>query len=275
MNVRLYKPCTSGTRNRSTYTFQEITKQKPEKGLLIKKHCTQGHNHRGIITSRHRGKRHKRKYRLIDFRRQNFGKIAKVTSIEYDPNRNARIALLCYSNGRKAYILCPRSLKVGSTVVSGPKALIEVGNSLPLSKIPLGTIVHNVELQYGKGGQLARSGGTYAQIVAQEGKFVILKLPSTEVRMIREECLATIGQVSNIDANNIIIGKAGRNRWLGKRPKVRGVAMNPVDHPHGGGEGKSPIGRLYPVTPWGKPALGVKTRNSKKHSNLYILKRRK
>nr|YP_009294189.1 ribosomal protein L2 [Hildenbrandia rubra]AOM67431.1 ribosomal protein L2 [Hildenbrandia rubra] len=275
MNIRLYKSCTSGTRNRSVYTFQEITRKKPEKSLLTTNHCPQGHNHRGVITSRHRGKRHKRRFRLIDFGRQNFDNLAKVISIEYDPNRNARIALLHYNSGEKTYILHPRSLKVGSVVASGPSASIEIGNTLPLYKIPLGTAVHNIELEPKRGGQLARSAGTYAQIIASEGKFVILKLPSGEVRLVKKNCLATIGQVGNVDANNIIIGKAGRNRWLGKKPKVRGVAMNPVDHPHGGGEGKSPIGRPHPVTPWGKPALGVKTRNSKKHSNLYILKRRK
>lgn len=275
MNVRLYKSCTSGTRNRSVSTFPEITRKKPEKNLLVTCHCSHGHNHRGIITSRHRGNRHKRRYRLIDFRRQTSASLAKVASIEYDPNRNARIALLHYYNGKKAYILHPRSLTVGSLITSGPNASIEIGNTLPLSNIPLGTAVHNIELHPGKGGQLARAAGTYAQIVAQEGKFVILKLPSGEIRLIREECLATIGQVGNIEANNIIIGKAGRNRWLGKKPKVRGVAMNPVDHPHGGGEGRSPIGRPHPVTPWGKTALGVKTRNPKKHSNMYILKRRK
>lgn len=275
MNLRLYQSSSSGTRNRSVYTFQELSRKKPEKSLLITHNCPKGHNHIGIITSRHKGKRHKRRYRLIDFKRQIFNSTAKVVSIEYDPNRNARIALLHYSNGKKRYILHPKSLAVGSQVVSGPTASIEIGNTLPLYKIPLGTAVHNIEVQQGKGGQLARAAGTYAQIIAQEGKFVILKLPSGEVRLIRGECLATIGQVGNIDANNLIIGKAGRNRWLGKKPKVRGAAMNPVDHPHGGGEGKSPIGRSHPATPWGKPALGVKTRYSKKHSNNYILKRRK
>ena len=274
-NIRLYRPCTSGSRNRSICKFQDITKQQPEKNLITTRHCAYGRNHRGVITARHRGKRHKRKYRLIDFKRKNFATSAKVTSIEYDPNRNARIALLYYSSGKKVYILSPRSLRIGSTITSGTNSPIEIGNTLPLFKIPLGTAVHNIELEAGKGGQLVRAAGTYAQIIAQERKFVILKLPSGEIRLIREKCLATIGQVGNIDANNIIIGKAGRNRWLGKRPKVRGVAMNPVDHPHGGGEGKSPIGKPHPVTPWGKTALGMKTRNRKKHSTIYILKRRK
>nr|YP_009296736.1 ribosomal protein L2 [Apophlaea sinclairii]AOM65876.1 ribosomal protein L2 [Apophlaea sinclairii] len=275
MNIRLHKSYTSSIRNKSVYTFHEITKRKPEKKLLVKYHCSQGHNNRGIITSRHKGQRHKRRYRLIDFRRQEFDNRAKVMSIEYDPNRNARISLLHYQNGKKTYILHPKSLKVGSIVTSGITASLNIGNSLPIFRIPMGTAVHNIELEPGKGGQLVRAAGTYAQILAQEGKFVILKLPSGEVRLIRKECLATIGQVGNIDANNIIIGKAGKNRWLGKRPKVRGVAMNPVDHPHGGGEGKSPIGRPCPVTPWGKTALGMKTRSSTKHSSIYILRRRK
>ena len=251
-----------------------IWKKKKEKKLLSKHQYAQGHNNRGIITSRHRGNGHKKRYRLIDFKRHNFGISAKVARIEYDPNRNAKIALLYYSNGQKSYILHPRLLKVGSTIISGINASINTGNTLPLEAIPLGTAIHNIEITKGKGGQLVRAAGTYAQLLAQEGDFSILKLPSGEIRLIRKECLATVGQIGNIDANNTLIGKAGRNRWMSKRPKVRGVAMNAIDHPHGGGEGKSPIGRSRPVTPWGKAALGVKTRNNKKHSNLYILKRR-
>nr|YP_010728701.1 ribosomal protein L2 [Phymatolithon calcareum]WEA76856.1 ribosomal protein L2 [Phymatolithon calcareum] len=275
MAIRLYKASTPGTRNRTVSTFEEISTNKPEKSLIKAFHSPKGHNHRGIITSRHRGGGHKKRYRLIDFKRNKINMFAKVTSIEYDPNRNARIALLHYTDGIKKYIIHPRSLQIGKIITSGPNSAIEVGNALPMEKIPLGTAVHNIELQPGKGGQIVRAAGTYAQIVAREGDFVTLKLPSSEVRLVRKACYATIGQVGNIDCNNITIGKAGRNRWLGKKPKVRGVAMNPVDHPHGGGEGKSPIGRSHPVTPWGEPALGVKTRDKKKYSNSYILRRRK
>nr|YP_010197832.1 ribosomal protein L2 [Gracilaria isabellana]UAD86248.1 ribosomal protein L2 [Gracilaria isabellana] len=275
MAIRLYKAYTPGTRNRTISTFDEITNNKPEKTLIRKNHRYQGHNNRGIITSRHRGKGHKRRYRIIDFKRNKYNIEAKVASIEYDPNRNARIALLHYSDGDKRYILHPRSLNVGQTVISGIQVPLEVGNSLPLYSIPLGTAVHNIELTPYKGGQIVRAAGTYAQIVAKEGAFATLKLPSNEVRLIRKECFATIGQVGNIDASNISIGKAGRNRWLSKRPKVRGVVMNPIDHPHGGGEGRSPIGKPHPVTPWGKPALGIKTRKKPKYSNRYILRKRK
>nr|YP_010198445.1 ribosomal protein L2 [Gracilaria pachydermatica]UAD86861.1 ribosomal protein L2 [Gracilaria pachydermatica] len=275
MAIRLYKAYTPGTRNRTISTFDEITNNKPEKSLIKKNHRYQGHNNRGIITSRHRGKGHKRRYRIIDFKRNKYNIEAKVASIEYDPNRNARIALLHYSDGDKRYILHPRSLNVGQTVISGIQVPLEVGNSLPLYSIPLGTAVHNIELTPYKGGQIVRAAGTYAQIVAKEGAFATLKLPSNEVRLIRKECFATIGQVGNIDASNISIGKAGRNRWLSKRPKVRGVVMNPIDHPHGGGEGRSPIGKPHPVTPWGKPALGIKTRKKPKYSNRYILRKRK
>lgn len=275
MAIRLYKVSTPGTRNRTVSTFEEINKNIPEKSLVKKIHYSKGRNNKGIITSRHRGGGHKKKYRLIDFKRKKINILAKVASIEYDPNRNARIALLHYTDGSKRYILHPRSLKVGQHINSGPNASIEVGNAMPLSNIPLGTAVHNIEITPGKGGQIVRAAGTYAQIVAKEGKFVTLKLPSSEVRLLKKECYATIGQIGNIDHNNIKIGKAGRNRWLGKKPHVRGIAMNPVDHPHGGGEGRSPIGRKYPVTPWGKPTLGVKTRVAKKYSNTYILRRRK
>lgn len=275
MAIRLYKSYTAGTRHRTVSTFEEITKINPEKSLIRKKHRKKGHNNRGLITSRHRGGGHKKRYRIIDFKRNKTNIPGKVASIEYDPNRNARIALIHYIDGEKKYILHPRSLKIGNLIMAGHLAPIEVGNTLPLKSIPLGTAVHNIEIKPGKGGQIVRAAGTYAQIVAKEGKVVTLKLPSSEVRIINKECHATIGQVGNIDNNNITIGKAGRNRWKGNRPKVRGVVMNPVDHPHGGGEGRSPIGRPHPVTPWGQPALGKKTRKTKKYSNKYILRRRK
>nr|YP_010903115.1 ribosomal protein L2 [Hypnea pseudomusciformis]WCH55169.1 ribosomal protein L2 [Hypnea pseudomusciformis]WCH56762.1 ribosomal protein L2 [Hypnea pseudomusciformis] len=275
MAIRLYKAYTPGTRNRTVSTFKEITSKKPEKSLVVHKHRMKGHNNQGVITTRHKGGGHKRKYRIIDFKRNKLNIQGKVVRIEYDPNRNARIALLHYSDGEKRYILHPKSLQIGDKISSGPNASLEVGNSLPLNKIPLGTAVHNLELTPGKGGQIVRAAGTYAQIVARDGNFITLKLPSSEVRTIHKKCYATIGQVGNIDASNITIGKAGRNRWLGKKPTVRGVVMNPVDHPHGGGEGRSPIGRKHPVTPWGKPALGIKTRPKNKYSNCYILRRRK
>ncbi len=275
MAIRLYKVSTPGTRNRTVLTFDEISKKKPEKSLLKRHQYHKGRNNKGVITSRHRGGGHKKRYRLIDFKRRKINTSAKVASVEYDPNRNARIALLHYSDGVKQYIIHPRSLKIGKKVISGPDARIEVGNALALQDIPLGTAVHNVEIRSGKGGQLVRAAGTYAQIVAKEGRFVTLKLPSGEVRLFRKECYASIGQVGNIDYSNITMGKAGRKRWLGRKPHVRGVAMNPIDHPHGGGEGRSPIGKKHPVTPWGKPALGIKTRKAKKYSNSYILRRRK
>ena len=275
MAIRLYKAATPGTRNRTVSTFKEVSKNQPEKSLIKHIKYAQGHNNRGIITSRHRGGGHKKRYRLIDFRRKKIDILAKVASIEYDPNRNARIALLHYIDGTKKYIIHPRSLRIGEYVSSGPNSAIEVGNALPLENIPLGTAVHNVEIRARQGGQLVRAAGACAQIVAKEGRFVTLNLPSGEVRLIHKECYATIGQVGNIDYSNITIGKAGRNRWLGKKPRVRGIAMNPIDHPHGGGEGRSPIGRNHPVTPWGKPTLGVKTRITKKYSNSYILRRRK
>lgn len=243
MAIRLYKAYTPGTRNRTVSTFSEITKSKPEKQLIAKNHSPSGHNNRGVITIRHRGGGHKKRYRIIDFKRNLHGIPAKVVACEYDPNRNARIALLHYMNGEKRYILYPRSLKIGAFVNSGVDSSIEIGNALPLEKIPLGTAVHNIELTPKKGGQIVRSAGTYAQIVAKEGRFVTVKLPSGEVRLIKKECYASIGQVGNIDFSNITIGKAGRNRWLGKRPTVRGSVMNPVDHPHGGGEGRSPRNR--------------------------------
>lgn len=275
MAIRLYKAYTPGTRNRTVSKFTDITTNKPEKSLLKSKHYHKGRNNRGIITSRHKGGGHKKKYRIIDFKRNKINISSKVAEIEYDPNRNSRIALLHYKDGEKKYILHPRSLSIGKTVISGPNVPIEVGNALPLENIPLGTAVHNIEIKPQRGGQIVRAAGTYAQIVAKEGNFITIKLPSSEVRIINKKCYATIGQVGNIDASNITIGKAGKNRWLGKRPTVRGVVMNPIDHPHGGGEGRSPIGKTHPVTPWGKPALGQKTRNKKKYSNKYILRRRK
>ena len=275
MGIRLYKAYTPGTRNRTVSTFNEITKKLPEKKLTKGIKSAQGRNNRGVITSRHRGGGHKKKYRFIDFKRNKFNIPGQVKSIEYDPNRNARIALISYEDGDKRYILHPRSLNIGQTIISGKNVPVDIGNSLPLDQIPLGTAVHNIELKPNRGGQIVRAAGTYAQIVAKEGYLVTLKLPSSEVRTINKKCYATIGQIGNIDASNINIGKAGRNRWLNKRPKVRGVVMNPIDHPHGGGEGKSPIGRPKPVTPWGKPALGQKTRKQKKYSNQYILRRRK
>jgi large subunit ribosomal protein L2 len=275
MAIRFYKAYTSGTRNRSVSQFLDITRSKPEKYLRYFIQRAKGRNCRGIITSRNIGGGHKRLYRRIDFKRNNLGAIGKVSSIEYDPNRNARIALIFYNTGERSYIIQPRDLFVGDTITSDLETSIKIGNALPLNKIPLGTIVHNVEFQPGKGGQIARAAGTFAQILAKEGKFVTLSLPSGEVRMVRKYCWATIGQVGNVDHSNIILGKAGRNRWLGNTPRVRGVAMNPCDHPHGGGEGKSPIGRARPVTPWGKPALGHKTRSPKNSSNRFIIRSRK
>jgi len=274
MAIRLYRAYSPGTRTRSDLYFNDLTKKKPEKSLTFGKKACSGRNNRGVITLRGRGGGHKRKHRIIDFKRVESATAATLTSIEYDPNRNARIALLNFDNGSKKYILCPRALKVGAQVYSGLGAPIEIGNSMPLSKVPLGSIVHNVELNLGKGGQIARAAGTYAQVIAKEGDFVTLKLPSNEVRLIYNKCQATLGQVGNVDAINITLGKAGRKRWLGKKPKVRGVVQNPIDHPHGGGEGRSPIGRARPVTPWGKPALGIKTRKPKKASSRYILRGR-
>lgn len=273
MAIKTYKPTTPSRRYMTGSSFKEITKKEPEKSLIAKLHKSGGRNVNGRITSRRRGGGHKRRYRIIDFKRDKDGIPAKVTAIEYDPNRTARIALLTYADGEKRYIIAPDKLSVGDQIVSGEKADIIPGNSLKLKDIPVGTIVHNVELQPGKGGQLARSAGVNAQILAKEGKFAHVKMPSSEVRLIRQECKATIGQVGNIEHENITIGKAGRNRWKGKRPSVRGVVMNPHDHPHGGGEGKSPAGR-HPVTPWGQKTMGKKTRKTKK-SDRYIVRSRK
>ncbi|MCS6960353.1 MAG: 50S ribosomal protein L2 [Pseudanabaenaceae cyanobacterium SKYGB_i_bin29] len=275
MAVRPLKPYTPSTRQVQLASFEEITKSKPEKSLVISLHRKKGRNNRGVITCRHRGGGHKRLYRIIDFKRNKRNMPAKVIAIEYDPNRSARIALVQYEDGEKRYILHPKGLAVGATIMAGENAPFEVGNALPLYAIPLGTIVHNVELYPGRGGQLARSAGSGVQIAAKEGDYVTLKLPSTEVRMVRRECYATIGQVGNTDHSNESLGKAGRTRWRGRRPVVRGSAMNPVDHPHGGGEGCCPIGRPSPVTPWGKPTLGYKTRKKGKPSDALIVRRRR
>lgn len=275
MPVKKYKPVTPSLRFRTGYTFEEITKTEPEKSLLKPVRKTGGRNNQGRITCRHRGGGHRRHYRIIDFKRNKFDIPAKVASIEYDPNRTARIALLNYIDGEKRYILAPDGLKVGDKVMSGTNSVeISIGNAMPLEKIPLGSFVHNIELKSGKGGQIARSAGTYGQVVAKDGNYVHVKMPSNDVHLIRKECLATIGQVSNVDHNLILIGKAGRNRWKGIRPTVRGVVMNPVDHPMGGGEGRSSGGR-HPVSPWGKPAKGGKTRKRKKYSDKYIVKSEK
>ena len=272
MAIKKFKPTTPSRRYMTVSSFDEITKTEPEKSLLAPLKKSGGRNVNGRITTRHRGGGHKRRYRIIDFKRDKDGVPAKVISIEYDPNRSARIALLQYLDGEKRYILAPNKLAVGDMVESGEQADIKTGNAMMLKHIPLGTIVHNVELQPGKGGQLTRSAGTMAQIMAKEGKYAHLKLPSGEVRLVRLDCKATIGQVGNIDHENLTVGKAGRQRWLGKRPTVRGVVMNPHDHPHGGGEGKSPAGR-QPVTPWGVPTIGKRTRKKNK-SNRYIVRSR-
>ncbi|MBE9032584.1 50S ribosomal protein L2 [filamentous cyanobacterium LEGE 11480] len=275
MGIRSYKPLTPGTRDRSVSDFAEITKTTPEKSLTVSVHRKKGRNNRGVITCRHRGGGHKKLYRIIDFKRDKRNVDGKIVAIEYDPFRNARIALVNYVDGEKRYILHPVGLKVGSVIRAGEDAPFEVGNALPLKAIPLGTTIHNIELQPGKGGQMARAAGASAQVAAKEGDYVTLKLPSTEVRLIHRECYATIGQVGNTEHRNLTMGKAGRTRHKGRRPQVRGSVMNPVDHPHGGGEGRAPIGRSGPVTPWGKPALGKKTRNKKKLSSKYIVRRRR
>jgi len=274
MAIRLYKSYTPGTRNRALSDFSEITKTKPEKTLIRKNHRNKGRNNRGVITIRHRGGGHKRLYRLIDFKRNKINIAGRVVAIEYDPNRNARIALIHYSDGEKRYILQPKNLNVGDSIYSGSNISLMIGNSMPLEEIPLGTSIHNVELIPNKGGQIVRAGGTSAKILAKEGNYVTLRLPSKEIRLLRKECLATIGEISNNDVFLVQSGKAGRTRWLGIRPTVRGSVMNPCDHPHGGGEGRAPIGRTRPLTPWGKPALGARTRKKKKLSDAYILRRR-
>lgn len=273
MGIKVYKPTSPGRRGMTVSTFEEITRSTPEKSLLRPAKKTAGRNSQGKLTVRHRGGGHKQRYRLIDFLRDKQDVPARVTAIEYDPNRSARIALVVYADGEKRYILAPLGLKVGDTIVSGPNADIRAGNALPLANIPLGTLVHNVELQPGRGGQMARAAGVYAQLMAKEGEFAQLRLPSGEARRVRLECMATIGQVGNTDHQNVSLGKAGRKRWLGWRPTVRGTAMDPNSHPHGGGEGRSPIGMPGPKTPWGKPALGYRTRRNKR-SNQYIVRRR-
>mgnify|MGYP000858285517 CR=1 FL=1 len=275
MSVRNFKPTSPGLRQMTVSTFEEITKKEPEKSLVISLNKSGGRNSQGKITIRHRGGGAKRKYRIIDFKRDKDGIPGKVAAIEYDPNRTANIALIHYVDGEKRYILAPHKLKVGDVIESGENADIKVGNALKLKNIPVGTTVHNVELKPGKGAQMVRSAGAEAQLMAKEGKYAQLRLPSGEFRMVSVECRATIGQVGNISHELMTIGKAGRNRHLGIRPTVRGSVMNPVDHPHGGGEGRTPIGMPSPMTPWGKPALGVKTRKKNKKSNDYIVRRRK
>ena len=273
MGLKSYNPTSPALRGKTTLTFEEITKTKPEKSLLIEKRRTGGRNNNGRITADHQGGGHRQHYRLVDFRRDKIGVPAKVSAIEYDPNRSARIALLFYADGEKRYILYPEGLKVGDTVSSGPDSEIKVGNTLPISNIPLGIMIHNIELRPGRGGQLARSAGAQVQLMAKEGDYATLRMSSGEVRMVHSKCMATIGQVGNLDHINVSIGKAGKSRWLGKRPHVRGVAMNPVDHPLGGGEWKTSGGR-HPCTPWGKPTKGYKTRKNKA-TDKFIVKRRK
>jgi large subunit ribosomal protein L2 len=274
MAIKKYRPTSPARRQMTVSTFEEITKKEPERTLLAPNRKTGGRNSYGKITVRFRGGGTKQKYRIVDFKRDKDNIPAKVSSIEYDPNRSANIALLVYADGEKRYILAPNGLKVGDSIMSGAKADIRVGNALPLLNIPLGSVIHNVELKPGKGGQLVRSAGNMAQLMAREGKYAQVRLPSGEVRMVSVNCKATLGQVGNLDHENISIGKAGRNRWLGRTSHVRGVVMNPNDHPHGGGEGKSPVGMPSPVTPWGKPTLGYKTRKKSKQSSKFIVKRR-
>lgn len=273
MAIKIYRPTSAGRRNMSVPTFEEITKTAPERSLLAPLRRKGGRNNTGHVTTRHQGGGHKRRYRIIDFRRDKFGAPGKISSIEYDPNRSAHIALVVYHDGEKRYILAPQGVKVGDTVMSGPGSDIRPGNALPIRNIPLGTMIHNIELYPGRGGQLARSAGNAAQVLAKEGTMAQVRLPSGEVRYVDMNCLATIGAVSNPDHANISLGKAGRKRWLGIRPSVRGIAMDPGAHPHGGGEGRSPIGMPGPKTPWGKPALGYKTRVNKR-TNKFIVRRR-
>ncbi|AZU59913.1 50S ribosomal protein L2 [Neobacillus mesonae] len=275
MAIKKYKPTSNGRRGMSVLSFEEITTSTPEKSLLAPLSKKGGRNNQGKLTVRHQGGGHKRQYRIIDFKRNKDGIPGRVATIEYDPNRSANIALINYADGEKRYILAPKNLQVGMEVMAGPEADIKVGNALPLANIPVGTVVHNIELKPGKGGQLVRSAGTSAQVLGKEGKYVLVRLTSGEVRMILAECRATVGQVGNEQHELVHIGKAGRSRWLGKRPTVRGSVMNPNDHPHGGGEGRSPIGRKSPMTPWGKPTLGYKTRKKKNKSDKLIIRRRK
>ncbi|MBN1304591.1 MAG: 50S ribosomal protein L2 [Anaerolineales bacterium] len=273
MAVKKYKPVTPGRRDMTGYTFEEITKSTPERSLLVPLRKHGGRNSFGRVTVRHRGGGHRRHIRLVDFKRNKANIPAKVSAIEYDPNRTARLALLFYADGEKRYIIAPVNLKVGDTVMSGPNAEIRPGNSLPIANIPVGTMIHNIELNEGKGGQLVRSAGASAQLLAKEGDYAQIRMPSGEVRLVRQTCYATIGQVGNVDHSNIKLGKAGRKRHMGIRPTVRGSAMSPRDHPHGGGEGRQPIGMPGPKTPWGKPTLGYKTRRNKK-TDKFIVRRR-
>ena len=274
MGIKTYNPYTPSRRHMTGSDFSEITKKEPEKALLVSLNKNAGRNNQGKITVRHRGGGSRRKYRLIDFKRKKDGIPATVIGIEYDPNRTANIALICYADGEKSYILAPQGLKDGMKVMNGPEAEVRIGNCLPLAQIPVGTQIHNIELHPGKGGQMVRSAGNSAQLMAKEGKYATLRLPSGEMRMVPLNCRATVGVVGNAEHNLINIGKAGRKRHMGWRPTVRGSVMNPCDHPHGGGEGKSPVGRPGPVTPWGKPALGYKTRKTKNPTDKFIVKRR-
>lgn len=273
MGVKKYKPTTPGTRGMTGYTFEEITKTTPEKSLLVPRKKHGGRNMYGRVTVRHRGGGHRRHIRIVDFKRDKREIQARVAAIEYDPNRTARLALLFYADGEKRYIVAPLDLRVGDTIVAGPQAEIHPGNSMPISNIPIGTMVHNIELKEGRGGQLVRAAGSSAQLLAKEGDYAQIRLPSGEVRLVRQQCYATIGQVGNVDHSNIKLGKAGRKRHLGIRPAVRGTAMSPRDHPHGGGEGRQPIGMPGPKSPWGKPTLGYKTRRNKR-TDQYIVRRR-
>jgi large subunit ribosomal protein L2 len=275
MSIKKYKATSPAIRQMTVSSFEEITKKEPEKSLVVNLNKTGGRNAQGRITARHRGGGAKRKYRIIDFKRNKDGIPGKVAAIEYDPNRTANIALIHYADGEKRYILAPNKLKVGDVIESGTDADIKIGNALPLRFIPVGTTVHNVELKPGKGGQMVRSAGSSAQLMAKEGKYAQLRLPSGEFRLVLQDCRATVGQVGNIDHENLTVGKAGKTRHKGFRPHVRGSAMNPVDHPHGGGEGRTPIGMPSPLTPWGKPTLGYKTRKKNKKSDKYIVRRRK
>lgn len=273
MAIKIYRPTSAGRRNTSAATFEEITRSKPERSLLAPLRNKGGRNNRGVVTMRHQGGGHKRRYRIIDFRRDKWDVPGRVESVEYDPNRSARIALIVYQDGERRYIIAPAELRVGDSVMSGPNAEVRPGNALPIRNIPLGTVVHNIEIYPGRGGQLVRSAGNSAQLLAKEGTMAQVRLPSGEVRYIDVSCLATIGTVSNSDHSNLSLGKAGRKRWLGIRPGVRGIAMDPSAHPHGGGEGRSPVGMKAPKTPWGKPALGKKTRRNK-NTNKFIVRRR-
>lgn len=275
MIIRVYRAYTPGTRNKLVSDFSEISKTKPNKLLTKTIHRAKGRNNKGVITVRHRGGGHKRRYRLIDFKRNKYNITGLVSTIEYDPNRSARIALIAYEDGEKRYILHPETLKIGDKILAGENTSINVGNSLQLKNIPIGCEIHNIELHIKKGGQIVRSAGTSARILGKENNYVTIRLPSKEIRLVHDNCYATIGKLSNNEHINITYGKAGRRRWLGIRPTVRGTVMNPVDHPHGGGEGRCPIGHAKPLTPWGKPALGMKTRKKNKYSNIFIIRPRK